>query len=283
MASGRDGSQRQKLKESMKLEIISRQPSGKAHPTPLLFVHGAWHGAWCWDVHFLDFFAQQGFAAHAVSFRGHGQSDGRKGLRWARVAGYVQDVAQAAQQLPSPPVVIGHSLGGFVVQKYLETHTAPAAVLLASAPPAGALATTLRIAGRHPLIFAKVNLMMSLFPLVATPALAREAFFSEGLTDAQVQTYWEKLQDESYLGFLDMLALNLPKPARVKTPMLVLGGAKDRIFKPHEIEATARAYNAPSQIFADMAHDMMLESRWQVVAERMLVWLKGRGLSDTPA
>ena len=36
----------------MSLEIISREPRRSAHPTPLLFVHGAFCGAWVWDEHF---------------------------------------------------------------------------------------------------------------------------------------------------------------------------------------------------------------------------------------
>jgi pimeloyl-ACP methyl ester carboxylesterase len=263
----------------MKLEMISKYPAdGSLHPTPLLFVHGAWHAAWCWDVHFLDYFAQHGFAAHAVSLRGHGNSEGRDRLRWTRIADYVEDVAEAARQLPRPPVVIGHSMGGLVVQKYLEKSLAPVAVLLASVPPAGALATTLRIAGRHPALFAKANLILSLYPLVATAPLAREAFFSDGLADEQVQAYAKKLQDESYFGFLDMIVFNLPKPDRVKTPVLVLGAARDTIFSPAEVEATARAYKTQPEIFPDMAHDMMLEPGWQAVAEWILGRLQERGV-----
>lgn len=262
----------------MKLEIISKYPVDSLHSTPLLFVHGAWHAAWCWDVHFLDYFAQHGFTAHAVSLRGHGNSEGHGNLRWTRIADYVEDVARTARQLPSPPIVIGHSMGGLVVLKYLEDGLAPAAVLLASVPPAGALATALRTAKRHPVVFAKVILTFSLYPLVATPQLVREAFFSDGLADEQVQAYAKRLQDESYLGFLDMLVFNLPKPGRVKTPVLVLGGARDNTFSPGEVESTARAYKTQPEIFADMAHDMMLEPGWQTVAERILIWLKERGL-----
>lgn len=40
----------------------------------------------------------------------------------------------------------GHSMGGYVVQKYLETHDATAGVLMASAPPQGAMGASLRIA-----------------------------------------------------------------------------------------------------------------------------------------
>ena len=260
----------------MRLEIISKYPAGVAHLTPLLFVHGAWHGAWCWDVHFLDYFARQGFAVHAVSLRGHGKSEGRERLRWTSIASYVRDVESAAQQLPNPPALIGHSMGGLVVQKYLENHPSPAGILLASVPPRGALATTLRIARRHPLIFAKANLTLSLFPLIATPQLAREAFFSEGMAEEEVERYSQSLQDESFRAFLDMLAFQLPRPAKVKTPMLVLGGEKDTIFHPAEIGATARAYNTQPQIFAGMAHDMMLETQWQTAAEWILEWLANR-------
>ena len=44
----------------MELEIISKRPRAKTHPTPLLFVHGAWHGAWCWE-NFLSYFAEHGY------------------------------------------------------------------------------------------------------------------------------------------------------------------------------------------------------------------------------
>jgi pimeloyl-ACP methyl ester carboxylesterase len=242
-------------------------------------VHGAWHGAWCWDVHFLDYFASQGFAVHAVSLRGHGASEGRGKLRWTGIASYVEDVESVVRALPSPPVLIGHSMGGLAVQKYLEKHFSPAGILLASVPPHGALATTLRIAGRHPLIFAKICLTLSLLPLVSTPRLAREAFFSEGMADEEVERHWQNLQDESYRAFLDMLAFQLPAPRKIETPMLVLGAASDAIFYPAEIEATARAYSTQPKIFAGMAHDMMLEPGWQAVADWMLQWLANRQLA----
>jgi len=260
----------------MKLEIISKFPSGTAHPTPLLFVHGAWHGAWCWDAHFLDYFSQRGYEVHALNLRGHGESEGRDKLRWHRVADYVADVVQVASQLSRPPVVIGHSLGGHVVQKYLESHPAPGGVLLASLPAAGLLASTVRTFMRQPLAMIKANLTLRMYPLVASPEIVRRSFFSAGLSDEQVVTYWKQMQDESAMAFLDMLMFDLPKPDKVKAPMLVLGGALDQLFHPYEVEATARAYNAPCKIFEGVAHDMMLEPGWQAVADHILAWLKDR-------
>ena len=44
-------------------------------------------------------------------------------------------------------------------------------------------------------------------------------------------------------AFLDMVALDLPKPEKVKTrPLLVLGVARDNMLTRREIEAAARAY-----------------------------------------
>ena len=259
---------------SMRLEIISRRPTEQRHQTPLLFIHGMMMGAWCWEVYFLDYFAQQGFAAHAVNLRGHGGSEGRDKLRWTRIADFVVDVQNAARELPAPPILIGHSMGGFIVQKYLEEHDAAGCVLLSSPPPAGLLRTALKIARRHPWLFLKVNLTLSLLPVIATPQLAREAFFSADLPDEELLSYWKLMSDESYMAFLDMVALDLPRPARVKAPMLVLGVGRDNMLARTQIEATARAYGAPSEIIADVAHNSMLEPRWRTVADRMLVWLQ---------
>jgi len=257
----------------VKLELLSKVPASP-RKTPLLLVHGAWHGAWCWDVHYLDYFAERGFAAHAVSLRGHGGSEGRERLRWTRMRDYVADVAQAAAGLPASPVVIGHSMGGFIVQKYLERHAAPAAVLLASVPPQGAFDTALKLGARHPALFMKGNLTMSLYPLVSTPALAREAFFSADLPEADLSAYWARLQDESFMGFLDMLMLDLPKPLKTPPPMLVLGAERDTIFGRAPVEATARRYGVTAEWLPGVAHDAMLDVGWKSGAERMANWLE---------
>jgi pimeloyl-ACP methyl ester carboxylesterase len=257
----------------MQLELISRQPDQAVSPTPLLFVHGAWHAAWCWEVHFLPYFAQHGYACHALSLRGHGGSEGRERLRWWRVADYVADVAQAATSLPAPPVVVGHSAGGFIVQKYLETHQPSAAVLLAPVAPTGLLPIVLSMAARHPLVFLGAMPTLDMRRLVGTPELSREWLFSAEMPADQVARFAGQMQNESFLAFLDMALLRLVRRSRIHTPLLVLGAEGDRLTPPRTIEATARAYGAPVQIFPGMAHDMMLEPRWEAVAERILVWL----------
>jgi pimeloyl-ACP methyl ester carboxylesterase len=253
------------------LELISFTPQKRVHDSPLLFIHGAWHGAWCWEKFFLPYFSEKGFAVHALSLRGHGKSNGR--LFGSRIKHYVADVAEIAQTLPQPPVVIGHSMGGLIVQKYLETYHAPAGILIASAPPKGVLRTSVAYLRRHPIQFFKTNLLLKLEPIIGTPELALEMLFSTDMPNEQFAAFYENLQDESYLAYLDMMLFNLPKPERVKAPMLVLGGENDVVFTKKEVAETAVAYNTTPHYFST-AHDMMLEEKWQDVADKIINWLQ---------
>lgn len=255
------------------LEVISRYPSKRHDQPPLLFVHGAWHGAWCWSEHFLDYFAARGYASHALSLRGHGTSDGRQGLRWTRIADYVADLAQVIATLPCPPIVVAHSMGGFVLQKFLESCSVPACVLLAPVPPQGAARITAKVLRRHPLLFLRGNLALSLYPVVATQALVREAFFSVGMAPDLLARYSTYMQEESYLGFLDMLLLDLPKRRQHDVPALVLAAERDSLVDVAEVEATARTFGADAAIVPDVAHDMMLDTHWRRVADRIAQWL----------
>ncbi len=262
----------------MNLEIITRKPKTNAHLTPLLFVHGAWHGAWCWDEYFLPYFADKGYLARAVSLRGHGKSEGKERLRWTSVRRYVEDVAQVAGDFANPPVVIGHSMGGFVVQKYLETHNAPAGVLMASIPPHGFFPAMIRATIKHPIAMLKTITQIDPYQLVGTPELTHDAFFSKDLPDEKVQKYFKGIQQESFATVLDLNVGYLPRPKRVQTPMLVLGAARDRIFTVGEVGATAKAYNTEAEIFPHTAHDMMLEINWRAIADRMIAWLQERNI-----
>ncbi len=58
------------------LEWIEAEPAGEPRGAPLLFVHGAFGGAWMFEEIFLPHLARRGRRAAAVSLRGHGRSQG---------------------------------------------------------------------------------------------------------------------------------------------------------------------------------------------------------------
>lgn len=255
------------------LEVIDKGSVSEAHPVPLLFVHGVWHAAWCWDEHFLSYFADKGYRALALSFRGHGGSPTSKPLRNCTVNDYVEDVMSVADTLPTSPVVIGHSMGGLVVQKYLERRTAPAGVLMASVPPQGNLGNALRWIRRHPWHFAKMTITGKALPYISTAQLAREKLFCAHTPESIVLDCAARLQEDSSRIGIDGLVLNLPRPKRVTTPLLVLGAHDDGAHTRAEVRATARAYHTEAEFFPDMGHNMMLEPGWDAVADRIDSWL----------
>jgi alpha-beta hydrolase superfamily lysophospholipase len=236
----------------------------------ILLIHGAWHGPWCWDD-FARRLGERGHEVRAVQLRGH---DRRPGRIWHRVHDYVDDTARAVAEFAQPPVLVGHSMGGLVAQKYLERNPAPGAVLMASVPPGGAIGAVARLASRHPLAFLKANVLLSLRPFVSTSALVREMFFTPDTPQEVVDHCHARLQDESYPAFLDLMAFALPRPRRVQAPVLVLGAEHDTIFTVGEVRRTALAYRTEAEIFPGMGHDMMLDPEWREVADRVDAWVR---------
>lgn len=265
----------------MILELLSHRPINPKKAQPLLFVHGAWHGAWCWEEFFLPYFAQQGYHAHALSLRGHGDSPKTKRMFLNGVWDYVADVHQIANQLHGEygayPILIGHSMGGYVVQKYLEKYPASGAVLLASIPSAGTLPFTLRFMLRYPHIGLQLIPRLSAYPVVSDVARSHRLFFSDDMPREQVEAYHAKISNESVRILFDGGLFQTPKPKRVRAknvPMLVVAADNDRVFPLREEKATAKAYDAELVVIENTAHDMMLEKTWQQSADAIITWLE---------
>lgn len=261
------------------LELISRPVPATitTRPTPLLFLHGAYTAAWCWEEYFLDWFAAQGYASHAVSLSGHGGSRGRGRLDQFSIDDYVRDVAETIATLPVPPVLIGHSMGGFVAQKYLERHVLPAAVLLCSVPPQGLMSSMFGLMFQKPGLLGDLNRLMT-GKRVSTDTL-REALFAQPMNDADLLRYLRQAQGESNRAIWDMTLFNLPRPSQIRrTPLLVLGAEHDALIPVSQVRMTAMTYGVEAGIFPGMGHGLMLEPGWQEVAQRLLDWLNEQEL-----
>ena len=102
---------------------------------PVVFLHGAFADEAGFEG-WVGRFAAAGFDAWAPARRG------RRGIGPDRAAGltfddYVEDTLAVLDALGSttPPVLVGHSLGGLVAQRIAERGQAGAIALLAPAPP----------------------------------------------------------------------------------------------------------------------------------------------------
>ena len=261
------------------LEIIEARPpkSRKGGARPILFVHGAFAGAWCWAEHFLPYFARQGFRACALSLSGHGGSPGRERLDSLSIDDYVRDLGQAVSAIGGDPVLVGHSMGGFVVQKYLEHALAPGAVLMASVPPQGLLSSSLALAFSNPRLFADVNSMMH-HGRVSLDAL-QHVLFANPVEVEKLRACYRRMQPESQRAMWDMSFFNLPHLRRERCPpLLVLAAESDILVPASQAELVASYYGTEAEVFSNMGHLMMLEADWQKVADRIIEWLRAGGL-----
>lgn len=268
----------------MNLEILSRKQNSPSSKPPLLFVHGAYVGAWCWEENFLDWFAVRGYEAHAVSLRGHGESHGRERLNDFGLADYAEDVARAAADLPRPPVLIGHSMGALVVQKVLEKSVqAPAMILASPVPSYGLLPSSFTLAFTKPALFASLNTVAS--GGRASPEALGTVLFAEPPEPAVLEKTYRRMQRESRRAMLDMSGWSLPNPwfawgaggAR-RPPTLVLGAGRDALISAHEAQATARLLGADYKLLPQLGHAVMLDAGWESAAQEIADWLGERGL-----
>lgn len=252
------------------IEHNVQYPQVRAHRTPLLFQHGAWHGAWCWQS-WMDYFASLGYEVHAISLPGHGRSSfNKKHINFYTFRDYVETLAEEVDAISPRPVVIGHSLGGAILQKYLERHRLPGAVLLAPLPSTGMLAMLLRFLRRHPIPMLNFLFTLDFYQWVKTPKLAQDLFLNPD-TGIDVAAFQKRLVRET------MNALDLLFPfARVNpdpSPLLVIAGEMDTFFTLAEERKTAGKYGARLVVIDGQAHDLMLESAWKQVADIIDGWI----------
>ncbi|TDE95894.1 alpha/beta fold hydrolase [Occultella glacieicola] len=235
----------------------------------ILLVHGAWHGPWCWEE-VAQRLGDLGNDVRTVQLRGH---DGRPGRIRHGVHDYVEDVREAAAGCRPPLVVVGHSLGGLVAQKFLEHDRAAGLVLLAPTPVRGTLPAVARLARRYPVELLRATATLRMRPFVRTRPMVRDLFFTPRTDQELVDDTFIRLRDESYLAFLQTI-LVWPRPDRVRVPVLVVAAEQDRFFTLAEMQRTARAYGTRAVVVEGSGHDLMLDGGWPDVADRIDDWAR---------
>jgi len=268
---------------------------GGRRRAPLVFVHGSYHAAWCWEEHFAGYFAARGRATRSVSLRAHGTSGATPG---SAVAGtletHARDVAEVIEaELKAmgedavAPVVVGHSFGGLVAQRVAADDGVEVGgvCLLASVPPTGNAAMVRRFLRRDFFASMKITYAFITKAFGTNAALCRECFFSPELPQADVERFAAEINDSSSLRMLDLKALDaslpVPRPSGAKNhdaPFFILGGSRDFVVDREGLEETAAWFDGELRVVDGLAHDVMLDAKWRVAADAIDDWLERNNL-----
>ncbi|GIL64659.1 hypothetical protein Vafri_18573 [Volvox africanus] len=306
------------LPDGKNLELLvqkaERSTSSSSPRPPLLFVHGSYHAAWCWQENFLPYFASRGYDTYAVSLRAQGGSDPAPSGQ--SVAGtldlHASDLATlvpVVQQSSSPadggsgagraPVIIGHSFGGLIVQKYVLSTAksgtparppapgaAPApgsfpplsgAAFLCSVPQSGNKKMIMRFLLRDPIMSFKLTWGFIARSFATSREACRELFFSKDLPQDKLERYQKLLAAASPTRLIDLKDMDaqvpLPPPPAHAPPAFVLGGADDTVVDPQAVKELASYYGTKGILLQDVAHDCMLDTRWERAASELEAWL----------
>jgi pimeloyl-ACP methyl ester carboxylesterase len=244
-------------------------PRGPSHDQAILFIHGMWCGAWVWR-NYLSFFSALGYACYALNLRGHHPSRPVSDIGKVSVKEYLTDVRDVAGALGNP-ILIGHSMGGLLVQKLAEEIAPPAVVAITPAAPRGifalrtprllwAAATHAQaIALRRPLIIGREEadrLALNGLPL---PARAR---------------IYDCFVPESGCAIFEIACLGLRvDQSRLRGPMLVIAARHDNLTPVKLVKRIAKRYGAAYREYARNAHMIIMEPGWSQVAEEIAAWL----------
>jgi pimeloyl-ACP methyl ester carboxylesterase len=243
------------------LEVLPTVARGDNKP-PLLFLHGLAHAAWCYAEHWQDAAAERGYSSYAMSLRGHGGSGGATRLRRTVMRDYVHDVLQVVAGLPSPPVLVAHSLGVVVASRVLQRYPARGAVLLTPVAPNGIVGTAVQGVFHKPLDVARAI-------LGGTLQLGARDLFAELPAD-RAASYAGRLGHES--PWVQYAMLVPGRVARACCPVMVVGARGDRLIAASDVRRCARAFGV-DPVWVPGGHDVMLDGSWPQVLDTVLDWV----------
>jgi pimeloyl-ACP methyl ester carboxylesterase len=253
--------------------VETHQPERRSRKPPLLLVHGALGGSWMWTS-FATFFAERGWEAHAMNFRGHYTSDLAE-LERVHMRDYADDIGVAIRNLGRPPVVIGWGIGALAAMLYAERSQTLGLVLLAPSPPADALP-------RRPSAL-ELKAVPGVYDAtwwgwVQAPEKARELM--PDMTDAEIEKMQEMLAGahESGSARRERMQGVHVDASRIHVPSLVIGAGRDDVIHPSEARRTADLLGATYEFFPSASHFglVMGSDSWPQVAQSVLGWLEER-------
>lgn len=256
------------------IERISYTPKNRQHEIPILMLHGMWHGAWCWQW-WQELFAEWGWETHSFSLPGHAKSPEQRPIPLCTLDYYTSFLKTEIERFDRPPILMGHSMGGAIIQWYLKyvRDDLPAVVLVASWVSHAAMTDGFRMFLRtDPVGILQTFVTADATPYVRTPEHAAAKLISPGAL-VTPQELHARLGPESARVLIQH---NPPfwKPKDVvSAPVLYVAGERDAVLSTEASRKTARHYQADFIIAENAGHNLMMEHNYRNTAEQINDWL----------
>ena len=265
------------------------------HPS-VLFIHGLWlhHSSWeAWAA----LFRERGYnpvmpgwpeeATTVAEARAHPERVANQSLQHV-----VDHFRVIAQNLPTKPILIGHSFGGLIAEKLLGEDVGVAAVAIDPAQIKGVLPLPLaQLRAGLPALGNPTNISKAI-------ALDKAQFkfgFGNALTDEESDALFERWTMPSPVRGLFEVALanfNPHASSKVNThndrrgPLLLISGTADHTAPDVTTRAAFRLYRDSMAVtelssFEGRGHSLVIDHGWRDVAQKVLDWLDGEGLSPS--
>ena len=194
------------------------------------------------------------------------------------LADYARAVCRRSTPRPSPPVLIGHSMGGLVAQLAAARRKAAGLILLAPSPawgqpvtsPVELAAGVILPATRGPYWLEAVEPDWS---TVRTYTLDR-------LADGEARALYARMKPESGRALFEILSWWLDPtlssfvaPIAMLQPSLVVSGGANSVHSTTTVTVTAQRLAGQLKVIPEMSHWMVGEPETPALAETCLEWL----------
>jgi pimeloyl-ACP methyl ester carboxylesterase len=200
-------------------------------------------------------FEERGYTAHTPTLRHHElpPQEGAMKIASLSLRDYTDDLVAFVNSLDSPPLLVGHSMGGLVAQLVAARTRQAGLVAACPAPAAGIVAatpTSVRITLPHllrprpwtkPWLHPTFEQFRRWIANTQTEDIAREIY--DGLVCESGRYVWELL-----VGALKLSKATTVDFAAVTTPVLVIGAECDRIVSSGIVRQTAARYQHGSHV-----------------------------------
>ena len=223
----------------------------------LYFVHGLNGSANDWKK-YIDFFSKKGFECKAI--------DLQKGvdLRKAHITDYIDKVCF---HVGKDDVVIGHSMGGLIMQKVAERIELKAGIGICSAPPRGIALDSISWWKQ----IRYIPYMLLGIPFKPSFRLVRNVFLSGWSEKRQRKIYQQLRKQSAYVTYEVMKQQISVDEKKISAPLYFIGRKNDVTIPVDVIRNIADKYHSSYDV-VDGNHYIFID--WKKVAEKILVFLQ---------